>query len=63
MKRRLLVSLIALALLAISAGFPLGAFFTDTADVEICHRGRLIMVDVNAVPAHLAHGDSLGSGD
>ena len=60
MKRRLLVFLIALALLAISAGFPLGAVFTDTADIAICHKGRVILVDINAVPAHLAHGDILG---
>ncbi len=59
MKRRLLVSLIALALLAISAGFPLAADFTDDADIAIVHKGRTIMVDANAVPAHLAHGDTL----
>ena len=28
--------------------------------VAICHEGRTIMVDERAVPAHLAHGDTLG---
>lgn len=27
--------------------------------VAILHKGSLIVVDENAVPAHLAHGDSL----
>ena len=27
---------------------------------EICHKGQTICVSVNAVPAHLAHGDCLG---
>ena len=29
--------------------------------VVICHKGREITVDANAVPAHLAHGDKVGS--
>jgi hypothetical protein len=29
--------------------------------VLICHRGRAITVDAHAVPAHLAHGDKIGS--
>ena len=29
--------------------------------VLICHKGREITVDANAVPAHLAHGDRVGS--
>ncbi|MCI1189131.1 hypothetical protein MON38_17035 [Hymenobacter sp. DH14] len=29
--------------------------------VLICHKGREITVDAHAVPAHLAHGDKLGS--
>jgi hypothetical protein len=29
--------------------------------VEICHNGHTICVDAHAVPAHLAHGDPLGS--
>jgi hypothetical protein len=28
--------------------------------VAMCHQGRTIMVDQDAVPAHLAHGDRLG---
>ena len=29
--------------------------------VLICHKGREITVDAHAVPAHLAHGDRVGS--
>src|SRR5690242_7061294 len=28
--------------------------------VAICHKGNTICVNMNAVPAHLAHGDFLG---
>jgi len=28
--------------------------------VAMCHQGRTIMVDQDAVPAHLAHGDTVG---
>jgi hypothetical protein len=31
--------------------------------VEICHNGKTICVDANAVQSHLAHGDFLGSCD
>ena len=30
------------------------------AKVPVCHRGHTIYVSINAVPAHLAHGDCLG---
>ena len=35
----------------------------DGADrrVDVCHDGKTITVDQHAVPAHLAHGDTLGS--
>src|SRR4051812_49160771 len=29
--------------------------------VTICHKGKTITVDENAVPAHMAHGDSRGA--
>ena len=29
--------------------------------VVICHKGRELIVDAHAVPAHLAHGDKVGS--
>jgi hypothetical protein len=28
--------------------------------VKICHKGRTIKVSINALPAHLSHGDTLG---
>ena len=31
--------------------------------IEICHKGNALKVDVHAVPAHLEHGDRLGSCD
>jgi Secretion system C-terminal sorting domain len=34
---------------------------SNQAKVEICHSGKTICVDASAVPAHLAHGCSLGS--
>jgi hypothetical protein len=33
----------------------------DKSKVFICHNGNSISVSVNAVPAHLAHGDQLGT--
>jgi hypothetical protein len=38
--------------LALSAGAASAA-----NDVEICHKGQTISVNVHSVPAHLAHGD------
>jgi hypothetical protein len=32
----------------------------DSAKVQICHKGNTIWVDRHALPAHLAHGDTLG---
>jgi hypothetical protein len=41
-------------LLRTSAAFQYGG------KALICHKGRTISVSVNAVPAHLRHGDTLG---
>lgn len=32
-------------------------------NVTICHKGNTIVVDANSLPAHLAHGDTLGTCD
>ena len=32
----------------------------DYGKVVICHKGKTITVDNSAVPAHLAHGDTVG---
>jgi hypothetical protein len=46
-------TVISLALLGRSA-------CAGSAKVQICHKGNTIWVDRHAVPAHLAHGDTLG---
>jgi hypothetical protein len=38
-----------------------GCFAGNNQKVMICHKGNTVCVDENAVPAHLAHGDYLGS--
>jgi hypothetical protein len=60
--KRTVVLLVLLALVAITTGALALAGGTDTADIVICHKGqKTILVDENAVPAHLAHGDFLGA--
>jgi hypothetical protein len=56
-----------LAVLAISA---VAAFADSPGKVDVCHippgnpaNAHIINVSVNAVPAHLAHGDTLGQCD
>jgi hypothetical protein len=44
-------------------GLSAGTASAEKRHVEICHNGRLISVDVHAVPAHLEHGDILGTCD
>ncbi|MEI6085117.1 MAG: hypothetical protein WCS70_12555 [Verrucomicrobiota bacterium] len=39
-----------------SCGSPVG----PPRKITICHKGNTITVNENAVPAHLAHGDTLG---
>jgi hypothetical protein len=39
---------------------PSPASATRRHKVQICHKGKTIEVDEHAVPAHLAHGDTLG---
>lgn len=44
----------------ISLALPGRSARAGSARVQICHRGRTMWVDRHAVPAHLAHGDTLG---
>ena len=45
------------ARISVAAGTPIG----PRERVAICHRGRTIVVAYPAVPAHLAHGDTIGN--
>jgi uncharacterized membrane protein len=64
MKRKMMFSI----LLAVLAVVGAAAAFADSAGkVDVCHippgnpaNAHVINVSVNAVPAHLAHGDTLG---
>jgi len=29
--------------------------------ITICHKGNTITISISALPAHLAHGDTLGA--
>lgn len=42
-------------------GLSAGTASADPQLIEICHKGKAISVDVHSVPAHLEHGDRLGS--
>ena len=42
-------------------GLRAGMAPAEQRKIEICHKGKVISVDVHAVPAHLEHGDLLGS--
>ena len=44
-------------------GLSAGTASAQGNRIEICHKGQIISVDVNAVSAHLEHGDLLGSCD
>jgi hypothetical protein len=44
----------------ISLALPGRSARAGSAKVQICHKGNTIWVDRHAVPAHLAHGDTLG---
>ena len=57
MKRLLLLLSLVALVFAIPASDVLARGNTET----VCHKGREISVAPQAVPAHLAHGDSLGA--
>lgn len=56
--KKLVLSAVAIA--AIIAGTTVA---NNNDKVTICHKGQEITVSANAVEAHLAHGDKLGSCD
>ena len=43
------------------AAATMGSGRNDNDPVTICHRGRTIVVDNDAVPGHLGHGDTIGA--
>ena len=47
----------------VAFGLSVGTASAKQRLIEICHKGNVISVDVHAVPAHLEHGDVLGSCD
>ena len=49
-------------LLLVSAGLGANAFADEHKQV-ICHKGEDLSVAASAVPAHMAHGDSIGACD
>ena len=44
----------------ISLALPGRSARASSSKVQVCHKGKTIWVDRHAVPAHLAHGDTLG---
>jgi hypothetical protein len=60
--RRLLSPMLWIAFATIIAlGLSAGTAFAQSQTVEICHKGKTLSVGVNAVSAHLDHGDHVGS--
>ena len=59
MKKNLVkVVLGAVAFAALVATAPLSQ--ASSTRTLVCHKGRTIVVDDDAVPGHLGHGDTLG---
>ena len=46
--------------LFLGASFPGAAFAAKADKVDVCHNGHTINISANALPAHLAQGDTLG---
>jgi hypothetical protein len=58
---RIKIAIFALAVgLLGGAAVPVFAARGGTGKSLVCHRGHTINISVSAVPAHLAHGDTLG---
>lgn len=69
MRRTFCFTTLAMLVAGISANAPM-ASAQQRGQIQICHippgntvNARTIMVDVHAVPAHLAHGDFVGACD
>ena len=58
MKRLAMLAVVALALTVLTPILP-GAAEAQGPMVEVIHNGMIISVAESAVPAHLAHGDTL----
>ena len=59
MKKLYLPALVVVVAVAgFASAFALGGGHTP---VTVCHHGMTLVVDDNAVPAHLGHGDTLGA--
>lgn len=61
MKRLIRLTLVVFSLAILAPVLPPAAE-AGGHKVDIIHKGRLISVSMAAVPAHLAHGDSLAGG-
>jgi hypothetical protein len=60
--RRVLSSVLWIAVATfVVLGLSAGTASAQDRKIEICHNGNIISVDIHAVPAHLEHGDLLGS--
>lgn len=59
MRIRFAIFALAVGLLS-GAAVPVFAARGGTGKSLVCHRGHTINISVSAVPAHLAHGDTLG---
>ena len=58
MKRKLLLVVVAAALLAAPvAHYVWAKAHVPTKKVQVCHRGQTITLSANALQAHLGHGD------
>ena len=58
MKKLLLAAILCVSAIATSAGSVLAA---SPGKAQVCHKGQTITVSVNAVAAHLRHGDTAGA--
>ena len=57
MRKKILVLLMAVAFAAASLLVPATAL--ASANIPVCHDGKIIHVDINAFAAHIGHGDTL----
>lgn len=55
--RKKILAIVFGGVFALSVAVP--AFAVPLDKVDICHKGNVISVSGNALPAHVAHGDTL----